>query len=297
MDESEKAAIDAVQAEKTELGIPADVVETAEVEETPIVETAPEAKPKEDEDPEDPEEVSNRVPTFKDFKEYKKTLREEMQSDFDGKLEKMREEMAKAKPDEDATLNLEDDVKALADKLELDPVKTKAIIEMARKGLEPLTAEDKALLEDYKKDKETRVEEAAKREQEEIFRTEWDALTPSLKKQFPNATDEQLKAAKDKMDELSHTEKYNLTDLDYVLFKEQKEFGKILFSPKQATFESARPVNFDESDEFPEFNPNMTPAQFAAFEKGRERAMDTMGPEKVRITTRDDRGNIVEREE
>lgn len=300
MPDSEQAAFDAVQAEKEELGIPTETVETSEPE-TPIVEPAAEetteVAPKAEEEPEDPEEPSNRAPTSKDFKEYKKTLKEELQADFDQKLEKMKEEFSKKAPDEVTTENLEDDVKALAEKLELDPEKTKAIIEVARKGLEPLSAEDKALLEDVKKDRETRQQELADREQEEIFRTEWEALVPALKQKFPNATDAQLKAAKEKMDELSHTEKYNLTDLDYVLFKETEAFGKVLFSPKQATFESARPVTFDETDEFPEFSPNMTPAQFANFEKKREQATESMDGEKIRITTRDDRGNIVERYE
>lgn len=300
MPDSEQAAFDAVQAEKDELGIPKETVETPEPEApvvTPAAEEPTEVAPKTEEEPQNPDEPSNRAPTSKDFKEYKRTLKEELQADFDKKLEEMKAEFGKKTPDEVATENLEDDVKALADKLELDPEKTKAIIDIARKGLEPLSPEDKAALADYKKDKEARQQELADREQEEIFRNEWEALLPSLKQKFPNATDAQIKAARDKMDELSHTEKYNLTDLDYVLYKEAETIGKVLFSPKQATFESARPVTIDDTEEFPEFRSNMSPAEFARFEKGREKAMETMGNEEVLITTRDDRGNIVERRE
>lgn len=297
MDESEQVEYDKVQAEKAELGIPTETVDQTEVQtpEEPAIESETKVEEKTEEEP-DPEEASNRV-TPKDFKEYKKTLREELQADYDAKLEKLREEVGKAKPSETATTNLEDDVKELAAKLEFDEEKTKAIIEVARKGLEPLSKEDKELLEEYKKDRVTREDDRVQKEQEEIFDTDWKSVLPDIKKAYPNASDEQIEAARQKMDELSHTDKYNLVDLDYILFKEKDTFTKTLFSPKQATFESARPVSFDESDEFPEFNPNMSPAQFAAFEKKRESAMESMPSEKLRVTTRDDRGNIVERYE
>lgn len=293
MDKSEQAAFDAVQAEKTELGIAPEPVEAEPAEITPAEE--PEApKPQE---PADPQEPSDREPAPKDFKEYKKRLREELEADYDKKLSDLREELGKAKPSETATQNLEEDIDALAKELDFDPDKTRKIIEVARKGIETLSPEDKALLEAYKAERTTRDQESAEREQKEIFDTEWKETEKSLRTRFPNATPEQLDKARADMDEIAHSEKYHETDMDYILFKESEHFGKVLFSPRQATFESPRPLSIGQEEEFPEFNSNMSPAQFAAFEKARERAMDTMGTEKVRITTRDDRGNVIERYE
>jgi hypothetical protein len=69
-----------------------------------------------------------------------------------------------------------------------------------------------------------------------------------------------------------------------------------LFSPKQKTFESGRlaPVATEEG-EFPDFRPNMTPAEFAAFEKARERATENLGRDKMLMRTTDDAGRSVEK--
>lgn len=298
MDESEKAAFEAVQAEKAELGIPEEPVEAEPEETTQEEPTETESKDEETEEEPDSKEVSNKdedeteldkVPP-KTLKEFKQNLRAEMQSDFDKKLDDLRKEFTKDKPDETATEDLEDDIKKLAEELDFDEDKIRRIIEVARKDTSKLSDEDKSLLEDYKAEKE-------QREQDEIFRDEWETVLPSLKEKYPNATDDQLKQAREKLDEFAHSEKYHLTDIDYVLHKESEALGKILFSPKKTTFESARPAPVDDSEEFPEFSPNMTPAQFAAFEKKREKMMENIGTEKTKITTRDDRGNIIEREE
>jgi hypothetical protein len=208
----------------------------------------------------------------------------------------MKAEMSKSKPNETTTENLEEEVKKLAAELQFDEAKTRRIIEVARKGIEPLTADDKKLLEEYRADKEARQAKDAEREQDEIFTTEWNEVLPSIKTQYPNATDEQLQAAKDALDELSHSEKYHEMDMDYILFKEKESLGKILFSPKQSTFESPRNAPLDDtSDEWPEITANMTPNQILAAEKKRERIAEGLGKDKVKITTRDDSGRATER--
>lgn len=293
MDQTEQEAYDAVQAEKAELGI-----STSE-EAEPTQETPEEPAAPAEEEP-NPEATNTEEPKdfdYKEYKDFKKDLQEKLQADFDRKIEEIRTEMAKAKPDEATITNLEDDIQKLAEETELDPEKVKRIVEVSRKGLETLTREDKALLEEYKQDKVRMAEEASEREQQEIDRLEWEAMLPTIKKEFPNASEDQLAKAKAQLTDLSHDEKYHQTDIDYVYFKEREAIGKTLFSPRQATFESARPVSFDETEEFPDFNPNMTPAQFEAWEKKRERALDSLAPEKLRITTRDDGGHIIERYE
>lgn len=95
-------------------------------------------------------------------------------------------------------------------------------------------------------------------EQEAVaFQKEWEEFLPDLQKQFPNASKEQLQAAANLMDDLSHTEKYGWTDkhapytLDYILFKEQEAFKKVLFRPKVKTFEAGG-SGADDYDDMPQ---------------------------------------------
>lgn len=289
MDAAETEAqrtFDEVQKEKAELGIPSVPEET-----TPVVEPeAPVAEPeKKPEDVPEPVSVKDEIIPPKEYKEIKDNLRVELQKDFDEKLEKMREEMGKKAPDEKKSDVLEDDVKALAEKLDFDPEKVRLILETARKGLE-LSEEDKQALEEFKSSKSQREE----KEQETIFNDEWSTLP--IKAQFPNASDEQLAKAKETMDELAHSEKYHDADMDYILFKEKETFDKILFSPKQKTFESGRPpTEVTDNNEFPEFRSDMTPGEFEKFEKQREKATENLGREKMVMRTTDDSGRSVER--
>lgn len=300
MSDSEQDAIDSVDAEMAALGIEREEVEPAETT-TETTETAP----AETEDPQTPPEVSNRdeddVELSKvnprTLKEYKQDLRSEIQKDFDDKFEKLKQEMSKEKPNEITTQETEDDIAKLAEELDFDPEKTRRIIEVARKGVKTLSEDDEALLAEVKTMREERQKFLEDTEQKEIFEAEWKQAFPELRKQFPNATEEQIQKAKDELDELAHSEKYHDKDIDYILFKEKDAIGKTLFSPKQATFESSRPISFDTDDDFPEFREGMTPAQFEAFQKSRERMESSLEPERLRITTRDDRGQIVERYE
>lgn len=295
---NDEAAIKEMEDERAALGLP----ESESVEE-PTKETPEEpAKPAETDEEKEPkpEEVSDKEPEekfdFKDAKDYKKQLREELQSDFDQKLEKaieeLRKENTKAKPDETATENLEEEIAKLAEEKEIDPEVLSRIIEVARKGVQQ-SPEDKALLEEVKVMQQEREE----REQKDIFETEWKGVLPSLKEQFPNASEEQLTKAKEQIDELSHSEKYHDKDMDYVVFKEKEAIGKTLFSPKKSTFESARPVSHDENDEFPDIRTDMSPAEFEKAEKTRAKFLDSMDSPKLRVTSRDDGGRVVERYE
>ena len=285
MDSEQEAqrTFDEVQREKAELGIPSEPEETSPVEtkeETPV-EPVVEDEPK-------PVVVKEEV-SPKEYKDFKIKLREELQADFDQKLAKMQEEMGKPKPNETKSDDLEEDVKALAKELDFDEAKVRRIIEVSRKGLQ-LSVEDKQALEEFKS---TKADREAK-EQETVFNEEWSTLP--VKTQFPNASEEQVTAAKEKMDELAHSEKYHNVDMDYILFKERETFDKILFSPKQKTFESGRLApQSTQDEEFPEFRPNMTPAEFAAFEKARERATEGLGRDKLLMRTTDDAGRSVEK--
>lgn len=296
MKPDELAAFNEVQKEKEAFGID----DTAEPESEEPAETTPEVIPEAtpEEEP-DPSKVADREPepTPKDFKTYKVELRAELQADYDKKFEDLKKELAKS-PEAPATEHLEDEIASLAKELDFDPEKTRKLIEVARKGVETLSPEDKKAIEEYRSEKTLREQERVDREQNEIFETEWNQVLPSLKEQYPNASPEQISAAKAQIDELAHSEKYADTDIDYVLFKEKESIGKTLFSPKKSTFESARPVAIDtESDEWPEITANMTPNQIVAAERKREKMMDSMPKDKLRITTRDDGGRAIERYE
>lgn len=299
-----------VQTELKELGLKADPVETKaeetttpEAEEAPKeveseeVETETEVRTEEtvDEETEKPEQVFNRKKF--DYKDYKQTLREELQADFDKKLEKMREEMSKSKPDDAKTEDLEEDIKRLADELNFDVDKTRKIVETARKGLE-VNPEERKLLEETKTFLEQEKQKAFLSEQKQIFDEEFNSVLPELKKQFPNASDEQINLAKAELDKLSHTEKYHTTELDYIVFKEKDLLGKVLFSPKQKTFESSRPFHQEPEEEYTRKSHdeivNMTPAQFEAHERRMNRLADESPKEKTRITTYDDSGRLIE---
>jgi hypothetical protein len=320
----EQEAIDAVQAEKAALGIPdepsleeektqdaedkdksdenkdskKEEVDEDDSEDTDEKDSDEDDSDKDDESEEDDDTPLEQVPK-KTFKEYKENLKVELQKDFDQKLENMRKELTKGKPDEEKVEDLEAEIESLAKELDFDPSKVRRIIQVARKGLdndknkEALSPEDKKVLEEFKQQK-------FMNEQKEIFDTQWNTVIGDIKKSFPNATDEQIKTAQKEMDKLCHTEKYHTYDMDAILFKEKAKFDKILFSPKQKTFESGRPAHTeqDENDvSVPDNIADMTPAQFAAFEKRRDAAYDQSPRTKVRITTRDDRGNVIEREE
>ena len=305
----EQKAFDDVQKEKADLGIVDEPVEEKteekKTEEEEVVEDDEES-----EDDSDEEDPSKQISTKEDeeddededkfdFKAYKKGLKEQLQSDFDKKLADAIAEAKKHKPDEKTTVDLESEIKALAKELDFDEDKVRKIIQVARKGTE-LSPEDKELLAEFKENRDYikgKKEEDFMREQKEIFDTEWTSVIPVLKAQFPNATDEQLAQAKKEMDALSHTEKYSKTELDYIVFKEKAKFEKVLFSPKQKTFESGRAVDMSTTDEFPIFSNDMTPAQFEAFEKRRNAMMDSGQGRKVTVTSMGENGNIEEREE
>lgn len=311
---------EAIEREKADLGIPSDpeIVPKEETPETPTVVVQPEDKPEEVE-PAKPEEVAARPLTpeeGKELKRFKSELQDNLQKDFDAKFEKLKTELGQKKPDEEKTATLEEDVRELAKKLNFDEEKTRSIIEVARKGLVPLSAEDKQIIEDFKKSKQENTSKVEQMEQEQLFEAEFTTIVPTLKEQFPNATDEQLAKVKADLDIISHSEKYHELDMsEIVTLTLNKEFkfvdpdtnaeiviqplSKTLFSPKQKTFESshaAAPIQ-DEVGELPDFNPDWTPAQVETWEKRRQNIMDSSGHEPLHIITSDDRGRAVERTE
>ena len=287
MTPEELQAYEATQAEMRELGIPTATEVQAVVDETEVKteEVIDETKQVLAEEVEKTEEKIDP----KEYKDFKTKLREELQKDFDEKLGKIKEEMSKSNPNENKQDNLEEEAKKLALELNFDEAKTLALLKAARKG-ESLSEEDRLALNDLREMKEEREE----MKMQQLVDQEWKDL--AVTKQFPNATQEQLDQAKERMAELARSEKYLDKEMDYILYKERESFEKILFSPKQRTFESGRkPVDATVDEEFPTFRPDMTPAEFASFEKKREAFMNQSPREKMLLRTTDDAGRSVER--
>lgn len=300
-DGKEEDAKDDAEAEDDKESDKSDEKEEDEDSEEESDEEADEDDEESEEEAESDEEEANppKAVSPKAFKDFKKTLRAELEADYEKKLETFKTEHSKENPAKKDTTVSEEDIQALAKELNFDPEKTKKIIAIARKGLEA-TEEDRQFIADQKKFFEAEKEKSFFKEQEAIFNGEWGAVLPSIKSMFPNASDEQIAQVKAEVDKLSHTEKYHKTDLDYIVFKEKARFEKIAFSPKQKTFESGRPQAKTEEDfdgSAPANIADMTPAQFADYEKKREKYLSDAPQEKMRITTRDDRGRSVQREE
>lgn len=289
MNEEELRAFEAVQAEKEELGI----APTPEIKEE-VIEAEIETKVEEEVVDDEAKPVSNKEvePVDpKEYKNYKQTLKEELQKDFDEKLEKIKAELAKPNPDETKSENLEEEAKALALELNFDEAKTLALLKATRgKGAE-MSEEDRQALKDLREMKEEREE----LKQQQLVDQEWKEL--NVNKQFPNASEEQITQAKERMEELARSEKYLDKEMDYILYKEKDTFDKILFSPKQKTFESGRRTQeaVDSDEEFPAFRPDMTPAEFERMEKRREAIMSQAPREKMLHRTTDESGRSVER--
>ena len=275
MEEEDQKVFDENQAELKALGLKEDKAEEVvepKAEDTKAEEVKPEEKSEEDEEPEDLEDKTfERQPKQVPIKEYKE-LKKQLQADFDEKLTKMREEMSKAKPSEIKSEDLEADITALAAELDFDKDKVRKIVETARKGL-VMSPEDRELLAEMKTIKsemESRKQTDQVKEQETIFNEEWN-LT-GIDKLYPNASPEQIAKAKVEMDVLAHSEKYHKLDLQEILTVQKANFDKILFSPKQKTFESNHAVlDKDDDAEFQKFDPRMTPAQVEQWEKSQRK--------------------------
>lgn len=272
---------------------------------------AVEEESKEDEESDEDDDAPPEKISPKAYKDLKRGLK----ADYEKKLDAFKAEYAKNNPNSDKGKELEADVKALAKELNFDEDKTRKLIETARKGLE-MTPEDRQFIKDQKEYFEKQKNVDFKREQESIFNGEWGAALPAIKAQYPNATEEQLAKAKTALDVISHSEKYHNLDMSDIVkifgdkeFKYKDKDGKVqtlpplsktLFSPKNKSFESGRPTTAVDDDFDPSAPVNlsdMTPAQFAEFEKKREAHLSDGPRPKVKVTSRDDRGRIVEREE
>lgn len=170
-----------------------------------------------------------------------------------------------------------DEISQIAEKRNLDSEGLAEIIALTEKrildNLEktgklnkdlPADVQDKLkLLDQYKSDLEAKEIEAS-------YEREYNAFLPDLQKQYPNAKASELSAAKEKLDELSHSKEWRDKDLDYVVYKNKSIFDTLL---KVAKFNksgetSSKQMNDGEVSEDVDLDPeNMTPDKMSNYLK------------------------------
>lgn len=295
----DKAIIDSIAAEKAKLGIIDEPDEIAPID-TSIdkeeKEEVPEVKPKEDEESEEDEDDDDEddspddsklppksVP-IKDHKKLKQILHT-TKEESKAKITELETALAKYKEldTEKEKAQLDDEVKAIADELDIPEGSLKKIIELSRKGLSP--AAEVAKVEDT-----TPTIDLAK--EQELFTEEWNAVIPTIKKQFPNATESQLERVKKEIDTIAHSEEFHKYDIDYVIFKNSDVLSKHLESPKKKGLDSSISGRQGEDDS-KEFKPltdtsKMSKAAILDHEK-RLMEMAAQDPEPTRILDGDGR--------
>lgn len=254
--------VDAMQAEAKEMGMKASpFAEQPKAEAAKDETKADKAPQKQEETPvkeENTESRQSRAPQNESKETEKRSersnthlsdrIRKGLEIKFEEKygkeLSSLRDEVAQFKKGNltaSESSDLKEDIAKAAKDMNIKETDLEQLINLSRKSAEKDINDMKSRLAKY----EERDKVDAMDEQVELFENEWGDIEPSLKEQFPNASKEQIAKAKEFMDEISHTDEYASADLDYIAFKNKAEFEKILFSPKQKTFESSSTAEGD----------------------------------------------------
>jgi hypothetical protein len=167
---------------------------------------------------------------------------------------------------------INDEVKEFAQSLGVeDPEVLEKILTFVTQGTKKTVSElEKKIVELQGKKAEEDHQLQLKKEQER-FDNEWDAFASSeLKKTYPDATPEQLAEARTMMDELSHSKDWHKYDLDYIFFKNKKDFddsiGVKKFKGSGATKQQDMQPQ-DKKSETPTLSDNPTPEEIKAYER------------------------------
>lgn len=202
----------------------------------------------------------------------------ETQKEITARDERIKElEALVNKPAGNTTADIDTFVTKFAEKYAIDEEDVRGLVDVAKAGAVP-----KDLAETLNKITQDNAQKAvsdALLKDIEFFEKEWSGLEPTLKAEFPNATPEQLKAAKDALNTFGHTDEFVNKELDYVLYKKKGEIAALFGGapadptppgPKpRKTVESGRPTgnqgvltaaDFKDKKTFDEFN-DMEPSQ------------------------------------
>ncbi len=259
--------------------------EEKDPEEEPVKEKSKEDKPEEEKKEEDPKKEDPDKSTLTDQKEFKKRS---IYDEYKDKKSELKSEKERREVAEQEVVNLKeklanadtpkekqdalDDIEEFAKEIDADPEAIRKMQKLFQKGIKT-NEHDESLkkdLEEFKSWKEQNKEVM----QKQAFDSEFESALPSLKTDFPNASAEELKSIKSKLDEISHSKDFYDKSLDYVIFKSKKDLSDLV-SPKKKGLES-KEKNDVNVDDF-EFNPNadiskLSPKQAEQWEKAYNKA-------------------------
>jgi hypothetical protein len=218
---------DPAEPEKKDPAIPTDPADDpAATDPTPAPAADPTPDPKKPDpaqDPADPEPEPQPQPRparperYIPVPKYKadKAAWEKREGELNAEIEQLRA----ASGQQPGTVTEDAEVTAFAKEHNLDEKAVRGLLALARKGIE------------IPKEQLQRIDAAAQaakhQEEQTYFNSEIAKMLPSLKQQFPNATDEQLQAASTLFKKLGYTEKYLDKELDYILYREKTQFDEI----------------------------------------------------------------------
>lgn len=179
--------------------------------------------------------------------------------------------------------------KRIAAKQNLNEEGLSEVIEETAKLVLELTSKEKAELPKDVQDKLKTLDELQAKMNEDAekrhFEGEWGQMLPSLRKQFPNATEAQIAEAKKLMDDLSHSKEGADKELPYLLWKNSKKFTtilKVLAKDKSAESQT-RGIPEDDGPEPDYLAPDMSPEKLASLEERESRKRITGSNGKIRF--------------
>lgn len=178
----------------------------------------------------------SELKTEKELRESAEAERDTLQAKLDGKPEET---------------NI-DELSEFAKEIDADPEAIKKLQTIFLKGF-PTDTLDESLkkdLEEFKAWKESNENVLTK----QAFNEEFSLILPTIKKEFPQASEEEMVNVKGEFDKLAHTEQFHNTTLDYVFFQNKSVF-EALISPKKRGMETKD--NQDIVDDDFEFDPNV----------------------------------------
>jgi len=238
--------------------------DTEDTVETEEADTGLEEKPKDDNKTTEPEEGKE---VKKSSEEIKRTVpygrlkaeiekRKEVEQDISAKVAEGVKEALASLIKADNKNELPDAVKKAAQELAEETGFDEVGVEKLLRKAKELSKENEMPNEVKEKldklDKLEKLLEEQKAQADTIkakdqFNGEWENFIPKLKKQYPNLSDSMLKEAKDKMDELAHTEAHHTHEIDYILFKNKDIFDTLLkTAPKSKGGEIGKDIHIAE---------------------------------------------------
>lgn len=197
-------------------------------------EKTPEEKPEVKEQPPKIERPQKYIPLQK-YQEEKKQHQRELE-EARNKIAELEKISLKNQSEEDD----DEDLKKLAEKWDTPVDFIKELKTTLDKGnkIKPETIVEQDKIE------EKPIAPKSQEEITELYEKEFDSFSPDLKKEYPNATPEQLIEAKKLMDELSHSQGFNNYPLDHILKINKGDFDEILTSaPDNPGIEGGRQGN------------------------------------------------------